>query len=343
MIIDTHAHVVPGSLIESLGAEKRLFPSVRLLADGETTRMTFAAAPPTRPIMPRLTDLEDRKQWLARQEIDHQVVGGWTDVYGYELGGAEGADWARFFNEHLRKDADALAALTPLATVPLQTGALAARVLEEALDAGFVGAMIGTQPKGTGGNLDDPDLDPFWETASARRATIFLHPMYICGDDRLAAYDLLNAVGRLTDTTIAMARLFFSGHLTRFPGVTLIVSHGGGALPYALGRLRRNRAIHSDGYADPLDGFRRLYFDTVLFEPQALRFLCDVAGSDKVVLGSDYPFPIGDPEPARVVEDTPLTESERRAILGETAARIFHIDCGCGSEPSEVAVQPDRR
>lgn len=336
MIIDTHAHVVPGSLIETLRAERRIFPSVRLLAEGGATRMAFAGEPPTRPIAPRLSDLKAREQWLAQQRIDHQVVGGWTDVYGYELPAEEGADWARFFNEHLRKDANTLAALTPLATVPLQTGGLAARVLEEALDAGFDGAMIGTQPKGIGGNLDDPELDPFWEVASARRATIFLHPMYICGDDRLGAYDLLNAVGRLTDTTIAMARLFFSGHLMRFPGVTLIVSHGGGALPYALGRLRRNRAIHPEGYADPLDGFRRPYFDTVLFEPQALRFLCDVAGSDKVVLGSDYPFPIGDPEPARVVEDTPLTESERRAILGETAARIFHIDCGCASEPSGI-------
>jgi aminocarboxymuconate-semialdehyde decarboxylase len=330
MIIDTHAHVVPGSLIETLRTERRIFPSVRLLAEGGTVRMAFAGEAPTRPIMPRLSDLEDRKEWLARQKIDHQVVGGWTDVYGYELPGEEGADWARFLNEHLLNQTASLAALTPLATVPLQNGSLAARVLDEALNAGFNGAMIGTQPKGVGGNLDDAELDPFWELASARRATIFLHPMYICGDDRLAGYDLLNAVGRLTDTTIAMARLLFSGHLTRFPGVTLVVSHGGGALPYALGRLRRNRAIHpDDGYADPLDGFRRLYFDTVLFEPQALRFLCDVAGADRVVLGSDYPFPIGDPEPARVVEETPLTAAERRAILGETAARIFHIDCGC--------------
>ena len=258
----------------------------------------------------------------------HVVPGGLIETLRSELRGEEGADWARCFNEHLRNDAAALAALTPLATVPLQDGALAARVLEEALDNGFAGAMIGTQPKGVGGNLDDPELDPFWEIASARRATIFLHPMYICGDERLTGYDLLNAVGRLTDTTIAMARLFFSGHLTRFPGVTLVVSHGGGALPYALGRLRRNQAIHAE-YADPLDGFRRLYFDTVLFDPRALRFLCEVAGADKVMLGSDYPFPIGDPEPRRIIDETSLTEAERRAILGETAARIFHIDCGC--------------
>ena len=329
MIIDTHAHVVPSTLIETLRAEHRIFPSVRVIAEGSTSRIAFAGEAPTRPISPRLSNLEDRRDWLVQQKIDRQVVGGWTDVYGYELPGEEGADWARFLNEHLRKDADALAALTPLATVPLQNGVLAARVLEEALDAGFAGVMIGTQPKGVGGTLDDGELDPFWEVASARHATIFLHPMYICGDERLNGYDLLNAVGRLTDTTIAMARLLFSGHLTRFPGVTLVVSHGGGAVPYALGRLRRNRTIHSEGCADPLDGFRRLYFDTVLFEPQALRFLCDVAGADRVVLGSDYPFPIGDPEPARVVDDTPLTEAERRAILGETAARIFHIDCSC--------------
>ena len=127
-----------------------------------------------------------------------------------------------------------------------------------------------------------------------------------------------------------MARLLFSGHLTRFPGVSLLLSHAGGALPYALGRLKRNQAIHSD-YADPTDGFRRLYFDTVLFEPRALRFLCDVVGADRVMLGSDYPFGIGDPDPCAVVEATQLTLSERRAILGDTAARIFHVECDCGA------------
>jgi aminocarboxymuconate-semialdehyde decarboxylase len=327
MIIDTHAHVVPGSLLDALKSEKRLFPSVRL-HQGAAPRMEFADGGPGRPIQPRLADLAQRRDWLAQARVDHQLVGGWTDVYGYELPGEEGADWARFYNEHMQRDAAALPALTALATVPLQDGTLAARVLEEALDAGFKGAMIATQPKGVGGNLDDPSLDPFWEVASARQAAIFLHPHYICGDERLADYDLVNAVGRLADTTIAVARLLFSGHLTRFPGVSLLLSHAGGALPYALGRLKRNRAIHPD-YADPEDGFRRLYFDTVMFEPRALRFLCDVVGADRVMLGSDYPFGIGDPDPCGIVEATPLTAAERRAILGETAARIFNVECDC--------------
>jgi aminocarboxymuconate-semialdehyde decarboxylase len=329
MVIDTHAHVVPAGMLDALRRDQHLFPSVRLHADGPAPRLAFAGGAPGRPIQPRLSDLADRQDWLRRARVDHQLVGGWTDVYGYELAGAEAADWARFYNEHMQKDAATLPTLSALATVPLQDGRLAARVLEEALDAGFNGAMIATQPKGAGGNLDDPDLDPFWELASARGATIFVHPHYLCGDERLAGYDLVNAVGRLSDSTLAVARLLFSGHLTRFPGMTLVLSHGGGALPYALGRLKRNRAIHPE-YADPADGFRRLYFDTVLFEPRALRFLCDVAGADKIMLGSDYPFGIGDPEPVNIVDATPLTTAERAAILGENAARIFHIECTCG-------------
>jgi aminocarboxymuconate-semialdehyde decarboxylase len=285
---------------------------------------------PGRPIQPRLHDLAQRSAWLASARVDRQLVGGWTDVYGYDLPPEEGADWARFYNEHMAKDAAALASLTALATVPLQDGALAARVLEEALDAGFKGAMIATQPKGTGGNLDDPSLDPFWELASGRGAAIFLHPHYLCGDERLAGYDLINAVGRLSDTTLAVARLLFSGHLTRFPGVSLILAHAGGALPYALGRLKRNHAIHPD-YADPEAEFRRLYFDSVVFEPLALRFLCDMVGADKIMLGSDYPFGIGDLDPCGVVDRTRLSAAEREAILGGNAARVFRIECGCGA------------
>jgi aminocarboxymuconate-semialdehyde decarboxylase len=329
MIIDTHAHVVPATMLDALRREPRLFPSVRLHGEDAAPRLAFAGGAPGRPIQPRLADLVDRRDWLKRARVDHQLVGGWTDIYGYELSGGEAADWARFYNEHLAKDAAALPALSALATVPLQDGALAARVLEEALDAGFKGAMIATQPKGTGGNLDDPDLDPFWALAAARQATIFVHPHYLCGDERLAGYDLVNAVGRLSDSTLAIARLLFSGHLTRFAGMTLVIAHGGGALPYALGRFKRNRAIHPD-YADPEAEFRKLYFDTVLFEPLALRFLCDVAGADKVMLGSDHPFGIGDPEPVGVVDRTPLTAAERAAILGGNAARVFHIDCACG-------------
>ena len=328
MIIDVHAHYVPGSLLDAICANRRMFPSINVLGERNAVRMAFAGGDPTRPVSPKLSDVGQRKEWLKKQRIDCQIVGGWLDIFGYELPPAEGADWCRFMNEHMRSGASALREFAPLACVPLQSGRLAAEILEGALESGFHGAMIGTQPKGAGGNLDDPDLDPFWETASAHNATIFLHPMFVCGDDRLSQYDLVNGAGRLTDTTIAVARLMFSGHLTRYPGVNLVLSHGGAALPFALGRLKRNYEIHRE-YADPLAEFRRLYFDTVLFEPRALQFLCDVAGAEKIMLGSDHPFPIGDPEPMRIVEETALSSAARESILGTTAARLFHVSCDC--------------
>src|ERR1700688_1298238 len=305
MIIDIHAHYVPASLLDALCAHRGKFPSIEILGERDAVRMAFAGQEPTRPVSPKLSDIGQRKEWLARQRIDCQVVGGWLDIFGYELPPAEGADWCHFMNEHLCASASGVSEFAPLACVPLQSGKLAAEILEHALANGFHGAMIGTQPKGAGGNLDDPDLDPFWETASNLNATLFLHPMFVCGDDRLGQYDLVNGAGRLTDTTIAVARLLFSGHLTRYPGVNLVISHGGGALPFALGRLKRDYEIHRD-YADPLPEFRRLYFDTVLFEPRALRFLCDVAGAEKIMLGLEYRSPIRDPEPSRLVDETQI-------------------------------------
>jgi aminocarboxymuconate-semialdehyde decarboxylase len=324
MNIDVHAHFVPQALLDDLKAQKRLFPSVKTTVDGSGLCLAFAGGKPTRPVMGRLSDVEARRKWLADQRIDRQVVGGWLDMFAYEIPAEEGADWSRFLNEHLLKGINALDAFTPLATVPLQIGKLAAHVLEEALDAGFHGAMVGTQPKGVGGALDDPDLEPFWEVASARKATLFVHPMFACGDDRLDDYDLVNAVGRISDTTHAVARLLYSGHLVRYPGVNLVLAHGGGALPYVLGRLKRSHAAHPK-YADPQEGFSRLYFDTVLFEARALRYLCDVAGIEKVVLGTDSPFPIGDLEPLKVIEAANFSERERRCICCETAARMFCI------------------
>src|SRR5262249_23010754 len=114
MIIDTHAHVVPATLIAALRAQPRLFPSVTLHDGGAMPRLEFAGLGPGRPIQPRLHDLVARGEWLERARVDHQLVGGWTDVYGYDLAGEEGADWARFYNEHMVRDAAALTRLTAL-------------------------------------------------------------------------------------------------------------------------------------------------------------------------------------------------------------------------------------
>jgi aminocarboxymuconate-semialdehyde decarboxylase len=323
MIIDTHAHFTPQTMLAALQNKTGRFPNVELLHQDDSYQLVFAGLSPTRPLSPKLRETEQRLAWMDEQRIDRQIVGGWLDSFGYELPGEEGEAWSRFLNEFQMRGTDSLDRLIPLASVPLQSGKRAARVLEEALNAGFKGAMIGTQPRGNAGNLDDPDLDAFWEAADGLGATIYLHPMFGCGDPRLVDYEMINAVGRGTDTTTAVARLLFAGHFLKYPNMNFILSHGGGAIPYMLGRLARNFEIHPGKYADPVAGFQKLYFDSVLFAPNALNYLCSCCGPDRIMLGSDYPFPIGDGEPLQVVEAADLDEAEKQMILGDTAARLF--------------------
>lgn len=326
LVIDIHAHFTPKALLQRFDVHAAQFPGVKLLRDDKGARMQFPGTEPTRPVFPKLSDLADRRAWMDKNGIDHQLVGGWLDSFGYELAPREGLAWSRFINDCMRDELRNEPRFTPLATVPLQDGKLAAEVLGEAMDRGFGGVMIGTLPKGEGGgNLDDPSLDPFWDAASRLGAAVYLHPMFVCGEPRLNDYDLVNAIGRLVDTSIAVSRLLYSGHLLKFTGMKLILSHGGGALPYALGRLARSHRASQGKYADPRQGFATMYFDTCVFDTDSLEYLARKAGVERVMLGSDAPFPIGDPEPVKVIRNADFTEAQKGGMLGDTAQKVFRI------------------
>jgi aminocarboxymuconate-semialdehyde decarboxylase len=331
LVIDVHAHFVPKSLFERYDAQASEYPGAKLMRDASGIRMQFPGGEVTRPVSPKLCEVAERAAWMDQNGIDHQLIGGWLDIFGYELPPQQGLAWSRLINRCMADELRDQPRFTPLCTVPLQDGKLAAQVLAEAMDAGFGGAMIGTLPKGLGGNLDDASLDPFWAKASELGAAIFLHPMFICGEPRLADYDLINAIGRLADTSIAVSRLLFSGHLLKFSGLKFIVSHAGAALPYALGRLQRNHTISQGKYADPRKGFEAMYFDSCVFDADALEFLIKKATIDHVMLGSDHPFPIGDPTPVKVIDKANLSAGDRGKIMGATAQRVFRLrpDCQC--------------
>lgn len=330
MIVDIHAHFVPQKMLDALASGSASFPNVELLHEGDTFKLGFAGGPLTRPVNPKLREAELRHGWMTENGIDIQVTSGWMDAFGYELPAAEGAAWSRFLNGHLKEATDTNPFLAPIGSVPLQDGQLAAEVLKELIGAGHKGAMIGTQPYGGSGNLDDPQLDPFWEAASDLGAVLYIHPMFGCGDPRLLDFEMINAVGRGVDTTTAVARLLFSGHFLKYPGMQVVLSHGGAALSFMLGRLKRNAEVHPGQYADPVEGFRTLYHDTVLHDADALKFLSGKAGVDKLMMGSDYPFPIGDMTPCDIVRKASFSEIDTRAILGGTAARLFRLEGGCG-------------
>jgi aminocarboxymuconate-semialdehyde decarboxylase len=324
MIVDAHAHLVPPDLLDAIRKDKARFPSVRQIEDGGSLAFAFAGGKPTRPVSKPLSDIPARLAWLKERGIDRQVVGGWVDMFGYEIVGEEGEAWARLTNDALLAAAKAQPAFVPLATVPLGDGKRAAAVLKDAMKAGFPGAMIGTLPRGPGSTLDHPDLDPFWAAADETGTVIHIHPSFDAGDVRVNDYGLANGLGRITDAAIAVARLLFKGHVTKYKNCKFFAPMGAAALPFVIGRLKRTQAI-TPGTADPAEGLNLLYTDTILHDVRVLKFVIEMIGTERLMMGSDSPFPIGDMQPAKIVEQAGVTAAQAASINGGLAEKVFGI------------------
>jgi aminocarboxymuconate-semialdehyde decarboxylase len=324
VIIDSHAHLVPLSLLEAIRGQRARFPSVKLIEQEGSLAFSFAGAKPTRPVSKPLGDIAARIAWMVKNGIDAQVVGGWVDMFGYELPAAEGAAWAGLINKHLAATAKAEPRFVPLATVPLQDGAAAAEGLRASIAAGFPGVMIGTLPRGVGSVLDAPDLAPFWQAAHDTGAVVHIHPSFDAGDVRVNDYGLANAVGRITDALVAVSRLIAAGHVTRYAEARIVVPMGAAGLPFLSGRLARNHAV-TPGLADPVEALKHIYTDTILHDPRVLRFVADTLGTDRIMLGSDMPFPIGDMQPLKIVQAANFSPGEVASVTGGLARTLFRI------------------
>ncbi|MGH9175108.1 MAG: amidohydrolase family protein, partial [Vicinamibacterales bacterium] len=163
-----------------------------------------------------------------------------------------------------------------------------------------------------------PQLDPFWERAESLRLPILVHPHDPAGVGRMGDYYLRNLVGNPVETALAGARLIFGGVLERFPELRVILSHGGGALPQLIGRLRHGYAARPEAQlrvSDPVASLRRLHYDTIVFNPEPLRNLVATVGAGQVVLGTDYPFDMGEPDPVNVIRQAGLAEENVATIL----------------------------
>jgi aminocarboxymuconate-semialdehyde decarboxylase len=324
MIIDVHGHLVPADLLAAIPKQQSKLPSLRLIEGGPGLALAFAGGKPSRPIMKGLSDTAGRLAWMDKAGIDRQVVGSWPDWFGYELPPAEGETWCRLVNEMQLAAAKAQPRFVPLASVPLQDGARAAAVLKAAISAGFPGAMIGTLPRGIGSVLDAADLDPFWQAADETGAVIHIHPAFDAGEARVNDFGLANGAGRVTDAIVAMARLLCSGHLTRYRNAKFFVPIGGAGLPFIIGRLMRNYKI-TPGIGDPSAGLALLYTDTCVHDPRVLRFVVEMIGASRVMLGSDMPFPIGEEEPVKFVASAGLAPDQVKSITGELATKLFRL------------------
>ena len=332
MAIDVHAHHIPSSVMQRL-QQREADCGVEIAAsgpEGPQLRLGQGSAP-GRPIIKELLDLADRENKLKEQNLQHQILSTWLDIVGYNLPVEQGCRWSRLLNRCLAeelKQHKPERRFTGIATVPLQSGERAAEELEFAVkECGMLGVTIGTHVNGK--NLDDPSLRPFWRMAEKLKTPIIIHPFFPLGVERLGSYFLTHIVGLTAETTLAAASLYCGGVIDQFPDLKIVLCHGGGFFPYQVGRLERGREIRDDIKKATRRMAREalgwFYYDTILFDPKILEFLISEAGADHVLLGSDCPFGIGDPDPTRIVSQTGIAGSDKEMILSGNALQLFQI------------------
>jgi aminocarboxymuconate-semialdehyde decarboxylase len=207
-----------------------------------------------------------------------------------------------------------------IGTVPLQSPTLAIQEMERCIDQlGLSGVQIGSHINDW--NLDDEELRPFFECAEALGAAILIHPWDMMGTDTMPRYWMPWLVGMPAEQSRAACALIFGGVLERYPKLKICFAHGGGSFPYTIGRIEhgfnmRPDLVAVDNPRNPREYFGKLYFDSCVHDSRALEYLIDTVGIDTVMLGTDYPFPLGEQEPGSGIAALGLDETAQ--------ARLFH-------------------
>lgn len=304
----------PELMVRTLGADSAVH---------NATRMLPAA-------LPKLTRAELRIADMDAMGVDVQVVSPSPNQYYHWADTALASRIVQVQNEHIA----ALCAQHPerlrgLGTVALQHPELAAAQLHDAVGRlGLHGVEISTSVGGH--ELADPVLEPFWRAADETGCVVFIHPLGTSAFERLNRHYLTNVIGQPLETTIALSHLIFSGLLDRFANLRILAAHGGGFLPFYLGRSQHAARVRPEAGRmrhAPADYLRRLWFDSVVYEPAAVRHLIDAVGLSQVVLGTDYPFDMGSYEPGALVAAVPgLDATGQAAILAGNAARLLKIE-----------------
>ncbi|MGH2820384.1 MAG: amidohydrolase family protein [Actinomycetota bacterium] len=327
--VDVHCHYIPAPLLERIRSEGRA-RAIEVVESGRGTVVSFAGRAATQPLPQGMLDLEDRIAWMDERGIELQMLSCWIDFSAYELDPDAGAWLARSLN-----DATAEAVCTrsdrfrAMASVPLQAPEAAAHELRRAVTSlGMVGVEIASSVAGA--ELDEPALDPFWTAAAELGTVVLVHPYRSLAGGRMGRYLLSNAVGNPAEETLAAAYLAFGGVLERHPDLTVCLTHGGGFFPYQVGRQDRAHravpklaAVHAS--RPPSAFLRRFLYDSITHSPESLRFLVERVGAERVVLGSDYPFPMGDLDPLDTVRAAALGPLEADAVRAGNAVRVFRL------------------
>jgi aminocarboxymuconate-semialdehyde decarboxylase len=326
--VDVHAHVLLPEVEALVAGQAGHAEAKELDARRNGAAALEVSGPMVRERLPRLTDVAVRLAAMDAQGVDVQLVSPSPSHYHYWADAAIAEKLCRLANEATAGHCSAAPGrLRGLGLVPLQHPELMVPALDHALEQGLAGVEISSHAPGR--ELSDPAYEPFWARAEETGAIVFLHPFGCTLDERLDRWYLSNTVGQPTENAVALSHLIFSGVLDRHPGLRLIAAHGGGYLPTHIGRSDHAWSVRPDaaGCAHPPSSYlRRLYFDSLVHDPDVLRELVRTAGADRVLLGSDFPFDMGTEDPLGALRAARLSEADFHAVRGGNAATLLRKD-----------------
>jgi len=328
-VVDVHSHILTPEVEELIG---RHYPREEIVAHEPYDLYAGASsAAHNRSLIPalrpKMTDAGQRLRDMDEMGVDIQVLATFVSQFYYWTDGDLGQRIARLQNDRLAemvtRHPDRFVAV---GTVPLQDCARAVAELEHVMGTpGFKGVQISSSVDGM--DLDDPRFVPFFERAQQLGAVVLIHPNGWDTGRRLDDYYLINVIGNPLDSTVALTRLILSGRLAQLPDLKLCVVHGGGYTPFYSARMdhawqvRPECREHID--QPPSTYLRRVHFDTMVFSPRQLDHLVEFAGAEHVLLGTDYPFDMGERDPLALTDG--LDAAGRALVRGGNAVRLFDI------------------
>ncbi len=265
-----------------------------------------------------------RMKEMNETDVTMQVLSTIPVLFNYWAKPEHGLETARFFNDHMASCVD----LHPdrfmsIGTVPLQDIDLAIREMERCVkELKMPGLEIGSNINGK--NLSDPYFHPFWEAAEALGCAIFVHPWEMMGEADMTKYWLPWLVGMPAETARAIASMIFGGVFTKHPNLRVAFAHGGGSFPFTIGRIEHGFHVRPDlcaidNDANPRNYLGKFWIDALVHDPKALEYVVEVMGNEKVCMGSDYPFPLGEHVPGKLIESMPYSSELKEALLWNNA------------------------
>lgn len=322
MKIDIHTHIMPGQMPD--WTKKFGYGEFIHLEHRNCKACMIKGDKLFREVEENCFDAGVRIEEMNATDVDRQVLSTIPVLFNYWANAADGHETSRFLNDHIAETAASdPSRFIGLGTVPMQDTALAIKEMERCVkNLGLPGVEIGTNVNGK--NLNEPELLPFFEAAEQLDCALFIHPWEMMGEKEMSRYWLPWLVGMPAETTRAICSLIFGGVFHKFPRLRIAFAHGGGSFPYTLGRIThgfdvRPDLVQPDNQVAPREYLDRFWVDSLVHDPKAFHFLLDTMGSSRICVGSDYPFPLGEHHPGKLVEELELPAEVKEKIMYRNA------------------------